>query len=81
MRWYTNPVKDGQTRIKRRFLLLPLTLPNGWGVKQTRWLEVAFFEEKFESDFSATGLDYQPAGWVKTRWVDKISEQENWGNH
>jgi len=56
MRWH-RPV-DGQTRIKRRFLLLPKEIK-----LEVRWFEIARWEEMYSADLAC-------GGWYKTRWID-----------
>lgn len=46
MRWETNPIqkipKEGDVRIVKKFLFLPLSFDN-----ETRWLEWAYLEQEY----------------------------------
>lgn len=50
---------DGESRIRKRFLIFPMQI-NG----KYRWLEIAFWEEKFSVPI--TGKCY----WVKMWWIN-----------
>ena len=56
----TDKYVEGQTRTRRRFLLLPK-----WGDGEARWLESAEWEEIYHIDYDGW------AGWEFWRWADK----------
>jgi len=57
MRW--TPPKDGDIRVRTRFLIFPLTL-NG----ETRWLERVTIKEIFQRS-------YDGSWWYPVAWVDE----------
>lgn len=59
MRWQKQPwPKEGDRRIKTRFLVLPKTIN-----REVRWLEKATWEEEYH-------LGYDFHQFVPVRWVD-----------
>ena len=57
--------KDGDTRIRRRFLFLPRVIRNSQGKRELRWLERAAFMEQYT--MRPYGFDV----WDPVEWVDQ----------
>ena len=52
--------QTGDTRIKRRFLLIPKCIKS-----ELRWLELAEWEEEYSYNWASGGE------WIETRWIHK----------
>ena len=63
MRWKIKETKIGDTRIVKKFLILPLTLPTKDGSREKRWLETVRIVQRFER---CAAYD----GWTNFRWED-----------
>ena len=53
--------KIGDRRTKNRFLFIPLTID-----EETKWLQFAKYEEKYQSDISVFGWigKFKPIKWI-----------------
>lgn len=61
-----NRPKEGDRRIRRQFLWLPMRTEDG-----IRWLEFVTLEEVYTIGFTLTGYDYTPQGWYVDRIIEK----------
>jgi len=67
MRFHHKKYQEGDTRIRRKFLLFPKTLKTHSGKTITRWWEYVTYLEQYTHEQALLGDDYF---WVALRWLD-----------
>lgn len=60
MRFYKTPHKNGDIKIVKRFLWLPMSIGN-----ETRWLETAVYEKKY-----LQGSRFKYSCWYLNRFIN-----------
>ncbi len=60
----------GDTRIREKFLIFPMTLKNKDGVYEKRWWEYAKWEEKIWTIYTEQKSKKIKYGWYRTKWVN-----------
>ncbi len=72
MRWYKT--KIGETRIKKKFLLVPRRINN-----ETRWLEFATIEQERVQmvRLSENLIPYPHPAWRNVRFIDELNTYPN----
>lgn len=61
----TTRPQEGKTRTEKRFLIFPLTISG-----ETRWLEMAKWEEKVVYYVNVFSKEYRGWEWKPQRWLD-----------
>ena len=73
MKWFSSP-KEGDIRVKKGFLFLPMSITDAEYRKEWRWLEAVTYEQEYKrrSRWSFFFGDL-PAKywWENIRWIDK----------
>ena len=60
MRWRTDRVKYGETRVVTKFLYFPKNIKG-----DVRWLEVGIFRQTYSMDFECASI------WLDICWLNK----------